>query len=215
MRLALTVVSPMARHRADVVIDADPATPVGELAAELDRLAPGGFTGQQPPTGPGSAQVLQFPGPRAHGSLAMAGPVVGRGQQAQAVPLFVDFQRVPPQLSLAQSPIRDGAVISLGSPEGCLRPEPTGLVEIKIAGGPAAGVVHRLSLGEAYIGSANNATIVIADQSVPPLALRVLIDRRGDTQVAPFDGVQATIDREPITGPMPWPQGSRSRSATR
>ena len=214
MRLALTVVSPMARHRADVVVDADPATPVGELAAELDRLATGGFTGQQPPTGPGSAQVLQFPGPRAHGSLAMAGPVVGGPvvgyePQAQAVPLFVDFQRVAPQLSLAQSPIRDGAVISLGSPEGCLRPEPTGLVEIKIVGGPAAGVVHRLSLGEAYIGSANNATIVIADQSVPPLGLRVLIDRRGDTQVAPFEGVEATIDREPITGPRPWAAGQQ------
>jgi DNA segregation ATPase FtsK/SpoIIIE, S-DNA-T family len=214
MRLALTVVSPMARHRADVVVDADPATPVGELAAELDRLATGGFTGQQPPAGPGSAQVLQFPGPRAHGSLAMAGPVVGGPvagyePQAQAVPLFVDFQRVAPQLSLAQSPIRDGAVISLGSPEGCLRPEPTGLVEIKIVGGPAAGVVHRLSLGEAYIGSANNARIVIADQSVPPLALRVLIDRRGDTQVAPFEGVEATIDREPITGPRPWAAGQQ------
>ena len=204
MRLALTVVSPMARHWADVVVDADPATPVGELAAELDRLAHGGFAGQHPPTGPGHAQVLQFPGPQTHGSLAMAGPVVG-----QAVPLYVDFQRVPPQLTLAQSPIRDGAVISLGSPEGCLRPEPTGLVEIKIAGGPAAGVVHRLGLGEAYIGSVNNATIVIADQSVPPLALRILVDPRGATQVAPFDGVQATIDREPVTGPMPWAAGQQ------
>jgi len=209
MRLALTVVSPTARHWADVVVDADPATPVGELAAELDRLAHGGFAGQQPPTGPGHAQVLQFPGPQTYGSLAMAGAVVGHAQQAQAVPLYVDFQRVPPQLTLAQSPVRDGAVISLGSPEGCLRPEPTGLVEIKIAGGPAAGVVHRLSLGEAYIGSANNATIVIADQSVPPLALRVLVDRSGGTQVAPFDGVQAMIDREPVTGPTPWAAGQQ------
>ena len=209
MRLALTVVSPTARHWADVVVDADPATPVGELAAELDRLAQGGFTGQQPPTGPGHAQVLQFPGPHAHGSLAMAGPVAGYAQQAQAVPLYVDFQRVPPQLTLAQSPVRDGAVISLGSPEGCLPPEPTGLVEVKIVGGPAAGVVHRLSLGEAYIGSANNATIVIADQSVPPLALRVLVDRSGGTQVAPFDGAAATIDREPVTGPMPWTAGQQ------
>ncbi len=173
MRLALTVVSPMARQWADVVIDADPATPVGELAAELDRLASGGFTGEQPPAGPGHAQVLQFPAPRARGPLAVAGQVVGYPSLAQAVPLYVDFQRVAPQLTLAQSPIRDGAVLSLGSPEGCLRPEPTGLVEIKIVGGPAAGAVHRLSLGDADIGSANTATIVIADQSVPPLALRV------------------------------------------
>jgi len=216
MRLALTVVSPMARHWADVVIDADPATPVGELATELDRLAYGGFTGQQwssgfsePQLSAGNAQVLQFPGPRAHGSLAMAGPVVGYPPQAPAVPLYVDFQRIAPQLTIAQSPIRDGAVISLGSPEGCLRPEPTGVVEIKIVGGPAAGTVHRLSLGEADIGSGNTATVMIADQSVPPLALRVSVDPRGGTQVAPFDGVQAMIDREPVTGPVRWLAGQQ------
>ena len=209
MRLALTVVSPMARQWADVVIDADPATPVGELAAELDRLASGGFAGEQAPAGPGNAQVLRFPAARARGSLAVAGPVTGYPPQAGAVPLYVDFQRVAPQLTLAQSPIRDGAVLSLGSPEGCLRPEPTGLVEFKLVGGPAAGAVHRLSLGDADLGSADTATIVIADQSVPPLALRVSIDRRGEVQVAPFDGVQATMDREPITGPVPWPAGQQ------
>jgi DNA segregation ATPase FtsK/SpoIIIE, S-DNA-T family len=209
MRLALTVVSPMARQWADVVIDADPATPVGELAAELDRLASGGFAGEQPPAGPGNAQVLQFPAARARGSLAVAGQAAGYPPQAPAVPLYVDFQLVAPQFTLAQSPIRDGAVLSLGSPEGCLRPEPTGLVEFKIVGGPAAGAVHRLSLGDADIGSADTATIMIDDQSVPPLALRVSIDRRGGVQVAPFDGVQATMDREPITGPVPWPAGQQ------
>ena len=41
MRLALTVVSPATRFWADVVIDADPATPVADVAAELERLAYG------------------------------------------------------------------------------------------------------------------------------------------------------------------------------
>ena len=36
MRLALTVVAPATRFRADVVIDADPATPVADVAAELE-----------------------------------------------------------------------------------------------------------------------------------------------------------------------------------
>src|SRR5580692_3670683 len=41
MRLALTVVSPATRFWADVVIDADPATPVADVAAELERMAYG------------------------------------------------------------------------------------------------------------------------------------------------------------------------------
>ena len=35
MRLAVTVVSPAAGRQADVVIDADPATPVAEVAVQL------------------------------------------------------------------------------------------------------------------------------------------------------------------------------------
>ena len=38
MRLALTVVSPGAQRAADVVLEADPATPVVRVAAELGRF---------------------------------------------------------------------------------------------------------------------------------------------------------------------------------
>jgi DNA segregation ATPase FtsK/SpoIIIE, S-DNA-T family len=202
MRLALTVVSPTARQWADVVLDADPATPVGEVAAELDRLANGG-------DGSG-AQVLRFPGPHSHDAVAVARSVRGYPrQEPAAIPLYVEFQQIAPQLTLAQSPIRDGAVISLGTPEGCLRPEPTGLVEVKVVGGPASGAVHRLSLGEADIGSGGTAAIQIADQAIPPLALRVAVDPRGGTQVAPYPGIQATIDRTPMTGPGAWLPGQQ------
>ena len=132
MRLALTVVSPTARHWADVVVDADPATPVGELAAELDRLAHGGFAGQQPPAGPGHAQVLQFPGPRAPGSLAMAGPG-GRLRQAGAGHPAVrglPARRPPAHARPVTDPGRGGDQPRLA--RGLPAPEPTGLVEIKV-----------------------------------------------------------------------------------
>src|ERR1700752_5252299 len=88
MRLALTVVSPATRQVADVLLDADPATPVGEIAAELGRFASAGNvaapTGAAGPYGAGEygageaggpgARVLQFPGPRPHGSLAVSMP---------------------------------------------------------------------------------------------------------------------------------------------
>ncbi len=103
MRLALTVVSPIARHWADVVVDADPATPVGELAAELSTARPRRLTGSRRPRAPETPRSCSSPASRAPGSLAIAGPVAGHGPQARAVPLYVDFQPVAPQLTLAQS----------------------------------------------------------------------------------------------------------------
>jgi hypothetical protein len=41
MRLALTVVSPATRNWADVVIDADPETPVAAIATQLERMTSG------------------------------------------------------------------------------------------------------------------------------------------------------------------------------
>src|ERR1700691_4854327 len=180
MRLALTGVAPATRFWAEVIIDADPATPVPDVAAELERLAYGA-----------QGRVLRFPGPRG----------------ADSIPLYVDFQPVGPQLTLAGSPIRNGSVVSLGDPSGCLAPEPTGLVEIRVVGGPGAGGVHRISLGEADIGSGEVASIRVGDRSVPPLALHVSVDPGGGCQVTPHPGVQATVDREPLAGTVPWRPG--------
>src|ERR1700760_1422481 len=200
MRLALTIVSPAARRQADVLLEADPATPVGEVAAQLDRLLQAGPVPAAPPPG-----VLAFPGPRR-----------AAGEPAR-VSLFVDQALVPPGQPVGQSPIRQGCVVSLGSPAASLRPEPRGVVEIQVAGGPAAGAVHRLTLGEADIGGPNPdgtapAHIVIADPQLPALALRVSVDHRGDCLVAPYDGGPAALDREPLTGPAPRPPpGRRAR----
>ncbi|HEY2269654.1 MAG TPA: hypothetical protein VGI96_44040, partial [Streptosporangiaceae bacterium] len=188
MRLALTIVSPAARRQADVLLEADPATPVAEVAGELDRLLQTGPIPAAPPP-PG---VLRFPGPR-----TPAGGAAGSR-------VFVDQQLVRPDQTLGESPIRQGCVVSLGSPAGSLRPEPRGVVEIQVAGGPAAGGVHRLTLGEADIGGAAPAHIVIADPRLPAVALRVSVDHHGDCTVLPYDDVPAELDREPLTGPAHW-----------
>ncbi|HEX3752772.1 MAG TPA: FtsK/SpoIIIE domain-containing protein [Streptosporangiaceae bacterium] len=195
MRLALTIVSPAAQRQADVLLEADPATPVGEVAAQLDRLLQAGPVPAAPPPG-----VLAFPGPRRPPG------------EPGGVSLFVDQVQVPPGQPVGESPIRQGGVVSLGSPAGSLRPEPHGVVEIQVAGGPAAGAVHRLTLGEADIGGPDTgrdgpAHIVIADPQLPALALRVSVDHRGDCLVAPYEGVTAELDREPLTTPLPWSPG--------
>ena len=105
MRLALTVVTPAAGQRADVILDADPATPVAEVAAELAGLT----AGVSGPGANGYGQVLAFPGPRpatAGLPAAPASPAGSLGSAAQA------------------GPAGPGSPAGLGAPAAPPRPRP-------------------------------------------------------------------------------------------
>jgi len=97
MRLALTIVCPEFQRSANIVLEADPATPAVEIAAALSRFAGAG---------------------------------AGRG--VPTLPPYVDGHRLPPNLTLAESPLRDGAVVSLGSPDGCMPPAPDALSDASL-----------------------------------------------------------------------------------
>jgi S-DNA-T family DNA segregation ATPase FtsK/SpoIIIE len=175
VQLTVTVVSPAAGRRADVLIDAAPETPVAQLAAELDRLVH---------AGPGS----------------------------RVPALFVGGHRVPGDLRLADAPVRDGCVVSLGDPAGCPRPEPAGVAELRVASGPGAGAVYRLGFGTADIGGpaagAGRPEIVIEDPAIPSLVLRVIIGRGGG-QVAPYDDADVLLDRQPLDQAAYWHPGQQ------
>ena len=175
MRLAVTVVSPAARQSADVVIDADPATPMTAVAAELDRFARG-----------------------------RSAPRLSSG-----APLYVDCQRIWQRLTLAEAPVRDGCVISLGGPDGCVVPEPSGLVSVLAVGGPDAGAIHRVGPGRADVGSDPAAAISIGDPAMPSRALLVYVDERGGCRVAAYPGAAATLDRAQLGAPVPWRPGQQ------
>ena len=208
MRLALTVVAPGVQRTADVVLEADPATPVVRVAAELGHFMGDGWTAPSVSSsgagGRPGANVFRFPGPRLHGSLAMVSP---DPDGPFAVPLYVADQRIPHQLTLLESPIRDGAVVSLGGPEGCVGPEPGGLVEIRVMSGPGAGSIYWLPAGQADIGSGADADVRIWDEAIAPLALRMFVDGRGGCQIAAFDGARAALDREPLAAAAQWQPG--------
>src|SRR5262249_54536006 len=140
MRLALTVVSPASRTSANLVLDADAEAGGGEVADELARFADGAVAPPLAAGGTGAgARVLQFPGSRTQAAAPGGRAATADGHAA----VFVDGRPVNPRLTLAESPLREGCVVSIGDPRGCVPPEPTGVVEIRAAGGPAAGARAR------------------------------------------------------------------------
>ncbi|MEU9735699.1 FtsK/SpoIIIE domain-containing protein [Streptomyces sp. NPDC048002] len=156
MRLTLTVVDPFGGGTADVVLDADPESTMGDIAQELAKQV-----------GHSGAQVIPI------------------GQQPQRVPgnnaplLYVDGYAVDPAATVPNSPLREGAVVSLQDPAGCLPGEPGGLVELRIVGGPAAGSVHRLGVGRYDIGSGAASHLRIDDPEIDARALTLSVATDG------------------------------------
>ncbi|MGW4900844.1 FtsK/SpoIIIE domain-containing protein [Streptomyces albidoflavus] len=160
MRLTLTVVDPFGGESTDVVLDADPEAPAGAIARELaDSLGASGH-GQVVPIGQGAAG-------------GEGGPQI-----------FVDGHPVDPHATIPTSALRDGAVVSLHDPAGCLPGEPSGLVELRVVGGPSAGSVHRLGVGRYDIGSGRAARLRIDDPELDARALTLSVATDGTCQVA-------------------------------
>src|SRR5690606_7983393 len=94
-----------------------------------------------------------------------------QGAGGDAPLVYVDGYAVDPSATVIGSPLREGAVVSLQDPSGCLPGEPTGLVELRVVGGPGAGFVHRLGVGKYDIGSGPASYIRIDDPEVDARAL--------------------------------------------
>ncbi|MGW7409592.1 FtsK/SpoIIIE domain-containing protein [Streptomyces sp. NPDC054833] len=175
MRLTLTVVDPFGGGSADVVLDADPESTVGDIAQELAQQV-----------GQSGAQVI----PIGQHGLAPAGgaPLV-----------YVDGYAVDPSATVVGSPLREGAVVSLQDPAGCLPGEPTGLVELRVVGGPVAGFVHRLGVGRYDIGSGPASYIRIEDPELDARALTLSVATDGTCRVSVHqDKEGVTLDGEEI-----------------
>lgn len=177
MRLTLTVVDPFGGVTADVVLDADPESTVGDIAQELAKQV----------GAHGGAQVI----PLGHSQ---------RHIPANNAPLvYVDGYGVDPSATVVNSPLRDGAVVSLQDPAGCLPGEPTGLVELRVVGGPVAGFVHRLGVGRYDIGSGPASYIRIDDPELDARALTLSVSTDGTCQVAVHTKAESDDDPAPVT----------------
>lgn len=160
-----------------VLIRADGATPLGAIATALMALLPAAVGPRRHPPGPGP----RHPPGRSHG-------------RDSPPSMHIDGIAVAPELRLDTSPLRDGAQVRLGSPPGATRRERTGLVELRVTGGPGAGMVRRLSPGEYGVGTDPLGGIVLPDRTVPRRAVTLRIDADGSGSVTPAAGADVWID---------------------
>ncbi len=189
MQLTLTVVDPATAERHDVLLVAEPDDTVASVAASLAEAVRG------VPVGVGGG-----------------GSVIALRPPPSAGLLHVDGEPVDPTLTLRASPLREGAVISLDGPEGCLLPEPDGLVEVRVVSGPGAGTVARLGPGTAVAGTAPGCAISLHGSDVPALGLRLDVGLDGSVTVCVQDGVTARLDGVELTEqPLAWPPGAMVR----
>ncbi|GAA1936025.1 FtsK/SpoIIIE domain-containing protein [Nocardioides marmoribigeumensis] len=116
-------------------------------------------------------------------------------------------ERLDPTKALADSGLREGSLIAVADPAASLLEEPPGLVELRLVSGPGAGEVHRLTVGEATVGSDPGCVVRLTDPSVPPVAATVSVKADGTTTVTPYDASGVTLDREALGEATDWPVG--------
>ncbi|WP_019634993.1 FtsK/SpoIIIE domain-containing protein [Actinomadura atramentaria] len=122
--------------------------------------------------------------------------------------LWMDGRMLDPD-ALAVRELRDGAVLAVEerAAAATVLTEPTGLAEIRVVGGPAAGTVHRLGLGASTLGSGADVDVAVADPAIPAASLRVTVGR-GEVLVEPSAHTRALLDGVPLEpGRTVWPAG--------
>ncbi|MFV2212889.1 FtsK/SpoIIIE domain-containing protein [Actinomadura sp. LOL_016] len=184
----------------DVLVNVDTEATVDgvarSLAAALDgRAQQASVTVPTPvPTPRFSKDALQRTG-----GTAPAPPAERRA-------LWMDGRMLDPQ-ARAVKELRDGAVVAVErtGAAATVVAEPSGLVEVRVVGGPAAGKVHRLGLGTSTLGFGDDVDVRLDDPAAPPRALRVTVAPDGVQVEA--SGIGAELDGEPLGGPAAWALG--------
>lgn len=190
MRLLLSVAAEADAPLLDLAVDCDDDATVGELAAELARHV-------SVPVG----AVVRDTGRR-------LGVVSNEPLLAGTVPtLWLRGMPLPAGQRVADSPLRHGAIVGLGTPLPDLLAEPDGLVEVRLVSGPGAGSVHRLGPGHYELGSASMCTVRLSDPEAPEVAVRLDVTADGQVTVEPVDGlagqtVPAAPRRAALDGPI-------------
>ncbi|WP_432535847.1 FtsK/SpoIIIE domain-containing protein [Kineococcus arenarius] len=114
--------------------------------------------------------------------------------------VFVDGAELDHGTPLGESPLREGAVISLHDASGCVPAEPAGLVELRVVGGAGAGAVHRLGVGEHLVGPHGSVPVT------GTATVRVSVSTAAAVLVSAVEST-ALLEGEEVRGATLWGPG--------
>jgi len=177
----LTAVDVRSGRSADVVLVVEKDSTVGEAARALRAAL-------------GVPEVIEAAFARPPGGGLGAGPA--------GAEVWVAGRPVDPSLAMTVSPLREGVVVGLGGPVGLgvHDPDVGGVAEVRVVGGPDAGRVHRLPLGEFVFGSAHDADAYVSDPTVSPRQARLLVTPLA-VRWRPYEQAAAVrLEGRPLTG---------------
>ncbi|WP_336445736.1 FtsK/SpoIIIE domain-containing protein [Mangrovactinospora gilvigrisea] len=181
----------------DLVIDAPEGATVGDVAVQLAGMIDGNRQPAQRGFGPPSASFA--------GLMAQAATPGGDSVGT----LWANGNALPADRPVQQA-LLDGQLVCLDprlAPATRLT-EPQGVVDLRVVGGPGAGLVARLPLGVATVGSAPGCTVRIEDPSLPPTSLRIEVAPDA-VRVAPVPGAVAALEGTGLdsAAPTDWRVG--------
>ena len=186
----------------DVTVDCDDDATVGAVAAHLAGPA---STAHERAFG-GAAPLVRDTGRRLGVVRSEAANATATQPVAVTAPdLFVGSVALDPRQPVAASPLRNGALVGIGAPASLTLAEPTGVVELRVVSGPAAGTVRRLGIGVHRVGPGSGASLRLEDAESPSVDLEVGAD--GTVRVVPVDEdgsvpVPAPTRVRPLDGPI-------------
>ena len=207
MRITLTALTP--RGPQDIVVSGGENATVGEVAAVVRTALNGG----EPLAPVISLSRTGRPGP------PPGFPPHGRLPDRPAETLWLNGGQADPRAPAARV-LRDGAVVATDpqtapATANVSGAEPSGVVEIRVVGGVAAGVVHRLGLGAITVGAAATCDIRVGGRGVPAYAAQLMITpgRAGasvmlEPSQGAREGAPMLLNGEPVPGPRPWLPGT-------
>ena len=181
MRISLTALTDQGPR--DVVVNGDSDMTVGTVARSLIATLNVG-SAQEP-----LAEVVRLPS--------------ARWVEDPPHPLWAGGRMLDPSAPAGRF-LRDGTLVAVhpSAAAATVLSEPTGIAEIRVSGGPAAGSVHRLGIGQTTIGTAADVDVRLTDPSVPPHALTVTVESRRVTVAG-----SGVLDQVPLDRTVEWPPG--------
>jgi DNA segregation ATPase FtsK/SpoIIIE, S-DNA-T family len=130
-----------------------------------------------------------------------------------AGPLWVGAERLPDDVPVSATALRDGSVVAIGRPVAGTA-SPTEGRQLRVVGGPYGGLVHPLPDGASVVG--RSATLVVADPSASRRHCRLTVGAGGVT-VEDLGSTNGTaVDGVPVEGPVRLPpEGLLALGSTR